>query len=68
MYHHTQYNDIQHTDLVCDTEHNNALHYAECQYVQCRILHIVVLNVIIPSVTMLSVVAPLKSQTPTSEL
>ncbi len=67
MHHHTQYNDIQHTDLACDTEYNNALHYPECHYMQCRVLYIVMLNVVILSVTMLSVVSPLKSQTPTSE-
>ncbi len=25
-----QHNDTQHQGFVCDTHHNNALHYAEC--------------------------------------
>jgi hypothetical protein len=35
------------------TQHNNALHYAECIYAECRVLFIVMLNV-----GMLSVVVP----------
>jgi hypothetical protein len=38
---------------ITDTQHNNALHYAECHYADCRVLFIVMLSVV-----MLNVVAP----------
>jgi hypothetical protein len=62
-------NDTQHNDsltqheLVCDTEHNNPLHYAECLVlfsVMFNVLmqSVVMLNVIMLSVVMLNVVVP----------
>jgi hypothetical protein len=38
---------------ISDTQHNNALPWAECRYAECRILFTIMLSVI-----MLSVVAP----------
>jgi hypothetical protein len=41
------------TQSTSDTQHNNALPYAECRYAECRILFAIMLSVIL-----LSVVAP----------
>ncbi len=38
--------DLFVTFSINDTEHNNALHYAECCYGECRILFIVMLSVV----------------------
>jgi hypothetical protein len=40
------------------TQHNNALHYAECHYAEFRILCTVMVSVSRLNVIMLSVVAP----------
>ena len=50
---------------INDTQHNNALRYAECRYAKCRVLFtfmlsVNMLNVIMQSVVMLSVMAPQK--------
>jgi hypothetical protein len=45
---------------ISDTEHNNALSYAECHYAECRVLFTIMLSVIILKVIMLNVVAPFK--------
>jgi hypothetical protein len=39
---------------ISDTQHNNALRYAECNNAECHVLFIVMLSVV-----MLNVVAPL---------
>ncbi len=49
----SQHNYTQHKGLVCDTQHNNALHFAECHNAECHVLFIVLLSVV-----MLNVVAP----------
>jgi hypothetical protein len=41
-----------------DTQHNKALHYAECCYTEYHILFIVMLSVIMLSVILLNIVAP----------
>ncbi len=43
---------------ITDTEHNNALHYAEFLDAECRILFIVMLSVVMLNVVILSVMAP----------
>jgi len=53
---------------ITDTQHNNALHYAECYYAECHslfvvmlsviMMNVVILNVIMLNVVMLSVMAP----------
>ncbi len=53
-----QHNLAQHKGLVCDIEHNNDLHCAECHNAKCRIIFIVMWGVIVLSVIMLIVVAP----------
>jgi hypothetical protein len=40
------------------TQHNNALHYAECHNAECRVLLIVILSVTMLNVVMMSVMAP----------
>ncbi len=49
------------TFIIGDSQHNNALPYAEC-YVECRVLIImltvIMLSVVMLCVVMLSVVAP----------
>jgi hypothetical protein len=39
-----------------DTQHNNAVHYADCSYAACPILFIVMLSVIMLNVVILSVI------------
>ncbi len=51
------------TQNITNTEHDNALQYAECRYAECRILVIVMLSAIMLSVIMLNVVPPTKSVT-----
>jgi hypothetical protein len=41
---------------ITDTQHNNALHFAECHCAQRRVLFIVVLSAVLMSVIMLNVV------------
>jgi len=43
---------------ITDTQHNNALYYAECPYAKCRVLFTVLVSVIRLNVVMLSVVGP----------
>ncbi len=48
---------------IIDTQHDDALYYADCSYAECRIIFIVMLseimlNVVMLNVVMLSVVAP----------
>ncbi len=56
------------TFCINDTQHNNALHYAECRILfavmlSIIILDVVMLSVVVLDVVMLSVVAPLKMVT-----
>ena len=51
--HDTQYNDIQHNELICSTHHLRHSALQNCHYADCHILFIFMLNVI-----MMSVVAP----------
>jgi hypothetical protein len=65
----TQLNDIQHDDtqhagVVCDTQHNFTLHFAESRYAECHnfflfMLTVIMLSVVKLRVFMQSVVAPI---------
>jgi hypothetical protein len=46
------------TPSIIDTQHNNAVHYADCSYAACHILFIVMLSVIMLNVVILSVIIP----------
>ncbi len=48
--------DTYYKGLVCDTEHNNALHYPACHYAECRVLFIFMRTVIMLSVVILNIV------------
>ncbi len=41
---------------IIDTQHNNALHCAECRYADCLVLFMLCFSVIKPSVVMLNVI------------
>ncbi len=44
------------TVSINNTQHNNALLYAECHFAECRILFTFMLNVVMLSVVMLNVI------------
>ncbi len=55
--HDTQPNDARHKRFAWnDTQHNNALHCAECRYADCLVLFMLCFSVIKPSVVMLNVI------------
>ncbi len=53
-----QHNDTQHKGCICDTQHNNALRYAECVILFNIILNVNMMIVVMVNAIMLSVVAP----------
>jgi hypothetical protein len=53
---------------INDTQHNNALHYAECLYADCRVLVTVMLSVIMLNAVMLSVVAPARNASEANDM